>query len=138
MNDFYKLGVYHALNTVKLARNAASLIGRKAPTWDLKGDAPQGFRQPAPPKNVGESSPPPAPGTGPSTPGAAGPPNPPSPGGTPFSSPVEPNKNVTPEKPIPANTNPATTSKPPRMGGMTSDPSDVAGVAAATSSAPTR
>jgi hypothetical protein len=121
MTDAYKIGMWQALCTVKLAQNPNAIQNPglraqvKSPVSGFRQPTPQGAvgqpPKPAPPTNAG-----PTPGTGPGTPGPTGTPNPPSPGGNPFSSPAA----------APA----------PKPAGNAS--TDVGGVIGATSGAPVR
>lgn len=135
MTYFYKLGVHVALS--KLGQNPGLQAQAKAPTWDLGGKTPSGFRPATPQSNVGERARVPSPGTGPGTPTVSGTPTPPSPGTSPFTSPV-PNigerdvPNVSPQKPVQVKQNPAPQPKTPSAGGTT----DVGGAVAATSGSP--
>jgi hypothetical protein len=93
MTEFYKLGMWHALYTVKLAVNPSAI---QNPGLRAQVQSPaSGFRQPQGQGAVGQPPPPtpptqttPTPGTGPGTPGPTGTPTPPTPGGNPFSSPT--------------------------------------------------
>jgi hypothetical protein len=142
MTDFYKLGMWEALYTVKLAVDPGAI---QNPGLKAQVQSPaSGFRQPqgqsavgAPPPAPPRANSGPTPGTGPGTPGPTGTPNPPSPGGNPTSSPAAgigkvPNLR---QAPMTGGTN-TTKRQAPTSGPAGDAASDVGGVIGGTSGAP--